>query len=131
MYLLDTNIVIFLFKKKYNVADKIKKIGMERCLISEVTVAELKYGAEKSTDPDRHRKIVNEFINDVQIIPIFDAIDIFAKEKVRLENKGTPMHDNFDVLIAATALTHDLILVTNNTKHFIQFEGLKLEDWVQ
>lgn len=42
---------------------------------------------------------------------------------------GTPMHDHFDVLIAATAMVYNLVLVTNNTRHFVVYEGLEVEDW--
>lgn len=75
--------------------------------------------------------LINELTKVIQVIPITDAIDTFAKEKISLEKKGTPMHDNFDLLIAATALTFNYILVTNNTKHFSHFSDLILEDWTQ
>jgi tRNA(fMet)-specific endonuclease VapC len=48
-----------------------------------------------------------------------------------LELKGTPIHDDFDLLIGATALHNDLTLVTDNTKHFVNFDGLKVENWIQ
>ena len=63
------------------------------------------------------------------VLPISKVLDVFASEKVRLNKAGTPMHDHFDVLIAATALVYDLVLVTNNTRHFVVYEGLEVEDW--
>lgn len=129
MYLLDTNIVIFLFKGKFGVAEKIRSVGLEQCFISEITVAELKYGAEKSSNPEFHRRIVAEFINDIQIIPIFDALDFFAKEKTRLEASGNRI-DDFDLLIGATAVVNDFVLVTNNISHLGRVQGVMIEDWV-
>ncbi len=129
MYLLDTNIVIFLFKGKFGVAEKIRSVGLEQCFISEITVAELKYGAEKSNNPEFHRRAVAEFINDIQIIPIFDALDFFAKEKTRLEASGNRI-DDFDLLIGATAVVNDFVLVTNNVAHLSRVQGIVIEDWV-
>jgi tRNA(fMet)-specific endonuclease VapC len=129
MYLLDTNIIIFLFKGKYGVAEKIRSVGLEQCFISEITVAELKYGAEKSNNPEYHRRAVTEFINDIQIIPIFDALDFFAKEKTRLEAGGNRI-DDFDLLICSTAVVNDLVLVTNNVSHLGRIQGVAIEDWV-
>jgi len=67
---------------------------------------------------------------DLTVIPIIKAIDIYAKEKVRFKKMGTPLHDEFDLIIGATAIANNLILVTDNTKHFKNFEGLKIENWV-
>lgn len=128
-YLLDTNIVIFLFKSKYNIYEKMAFVGLENCFISEITLAELKYGAEKSSDPIKSHQIVEFFSESVSVIPISKALNIFATEKIRLEKAGTPMHDNFDVLIAATAIYHNLVVVTNNVKHFKNFTNIAIEDW--
>lgn len=128
-YLIDTNIVIFLFKSKYRIHEKMAFVGLENCYISEITLAELKIGAEKSTHPIQAHAAVNVFAETVNVLPLSGVLDIFATEKVRLERVGTPMHDNFDVLLAATALYYDLIMVTNNVKHFTIFPGLPVEDW--
>lgn len=128
-YLLDTNVVIFLFKNKYQIQQKMTFVGLQNCFISEVTLAELKIGAEKSNDPAQNHQLIEVFSRTVSILPITQAIDIFAFEKVRLEKEGTPMHDNFDVLLAATALYHGLTVVTNNVKHFRFYSSLLVEDW--
>jgi tRNA(fMet)-specific endonuclease VapC len=129
-YLLDTNIIVFLFRNKHEIDKKIASCGQRNCFISEITLAELKLGAEKSSQPVHNHFLIEQLITIIQVIPITKSLDIFAKEKIRLEKRGTPMHDNFDVLIAATALYHDFTLVTNNTKHFILFQDLIMEDWV-
>lgn len=130
MYLLDTNIVIFLFKGRYEIDKKIDSIGMSNCFISEITIAELKFGAEKSNKPEYHRKVVKDFINEIQILPIINVLDTYAKEKNRLEKLGMRI-DNFDLLIGATAVVNNLVLVTNNVSHLKRIGNIKLEDWTK
>ncbi len=130
MYLLDTNIVIFLFKDRFQIADKIEKVGLENCYISEITVAELKFGAEKSDRPTYHHKIVNEFIQEISVLPIHGFLDLYAKEKARLSKAGMIIHD-FDILIGVTAIAHDLILITNNTTHLARLERIVTQDWTK
>ncbi len=87
-YLLDTNICIYFLKGKYGLNDKIQEIGLENCLLSEITIAELKYGVENSIQKERNRKNTEDFQAKFDIVPIFPALDIFAKEKSRLKSKG-------------------------------------------
>ena len=70
MYLLDTNIVIFLFKGRYKIDEKIEEVGSDNCFISEISLAELLYGAEKSNRPDYHRNLVSSFVQKIQVLPI-------------------------------------------------------------
>jgi tRNA(fMet)-specific endonuclease VapC len=128
-YLLDTNIVIFLLRSKHRIHEKIAFVGLNNCFISEITLAELKVGAEKSQDPSHSHRLVDTFADTVAVLPISNCLDVFATEKIRLEKAGTPMHDHFDVLIAATAIVHNLVMVTNNVKHFTLFSNLIIEDW--
>lgn len=129
-YLLDTNICIFFFKGRYRLDEKIRNAGINNCYISEITLAELIFGAENSGNPDKHRQIVKEFQEEIQILPIFNSLSIYGKEKARLRQAGLPI-DDFDLLIGATAVANDLILVTNNTKHFTRINDLQLEDWTE
>lgn len=129
-YLLDTNICIFFFKGKHQLSEKIESIGLDNCYISEITLAELRYGAENSNNPLKHHQIVEEFQEKIQIIPIFNSIDVYAKEKARLRKLGN-LIDDFDLLIGATAIFNDLILVTNNLKHFNRLNQLIIEDWTK
>jgi tRNA(fMet)-specific endonuclease VapC len=127
-YLLDTNIVIYFLNGKFGIKDKIRKVGINKCTISEITIAELFYGAEKSDYPEDNLKIINEFIDDITIIPIFNSIQIFGKEKARLRKIGKIISD-FDLLIGSTAIANDLLMVTHNTFEFERLDGIKLEDW--
>ena len=71
---------------------------------------------------------MTDFLTGVQILPIFHSLDMYAREKTRLQKAGTPL-DDFDLLIGVTSVTHKLTMVTNNTNHFRRISGIKLEDW--
>jgi len=128
-YLLDTNICVFFLRGKLNLDEIIKQKGRENCFISEITVIELRYGAENSDNPTKSHKSVDSFVNGLSIIPIFGSIKRYAKEKVRLRKIGKPMHDEFDLLIGVTAIENKLTLVTDNLKDFVRLDGVKIENW--
>jgi tRNA(fMet)-specific endonuclease VapC len=129
-YLLDTNICIYYIKGKYDLKEKFKSAGSESLFISEITLAELKFGVANSLAPSKNIESLKKFLTGVQILPIFDSLDVYANEKARLRKVGKPI-DDFDLLIGASALANDLVLVTNNTKHFERLTEIKLEDWTQ
>ena len=128
-YLLDTSISVFFLRGKLNLDEYIKEKGRENCFISEITVAELRYGAENSDNPSKSHKAVDSFLNGLSIIPIFGSIRRYTKEKVRLRKTGKPIHDEFDLMIGATAIENKLTLVTDNLKDFERLEGIKIENW--
>ena len=128
-YLLDTNICVFFLRGKLKLDELIKEKGRENCYISEITVVELRYGAENSDNPTQSHKAVDAFLNGLSIIPIFGCIKRYAKEKVRLRRVGKPMHDEFDLLIGVTAIENKLTLVTDNIKDFERLEGIEIENW--
>lgn len=129
-YLLDTNICIFFFKGRYNIDKKLDEVGLNNCFISVITLAELKFGSENSADPVKHRNIVKEFESKIQILPLINSLEDYAKEKARLRKLGTPV-DEFDLLIGSTAKSNNLIVVTNNIKDFNRIRGVKIEDWTK
>lgn len=129
-YLLDTNICIFYLKGRYDLEAKIEKTGWENCFISEITVAELKFGAASSDHPTKRKPVIEGFIKKVQILPIFNALDIYADEKTRLRKAGN-LIDEFDLLIGSTAVFNDLIMVTNNVSHLRRITGIMIEDWTK
>ena len=69
-------------------------------------------------------------MNGLTIVPIFGIVDSYAKHKVLLRKNGTPMHDEFDLIIGVTALANEMILVSDNTKDFRHLKELKLENWM-
>jgi tRNA(fMet)-specific endonuclease VapC len=127
-YLLDTNICAYFLNGKFDLEAKIDKAGFENCCISEITIAELKYGVAKSAHREKNRKTLEIFQLKFDILPIFPALDIYATEKARLKIKGKIL-DDFDLLIGSTAIFHNLILVTKNVSDFDRLEGISLEDW--
>lgn len=129
-YLLDTCICAFILRKKYGVKEKVDTISPSMCYISEVTVAELKYGAYKSNRTEENLKLIEEMISKINIVPFAESIEFYSKEKARLVSKGLPI-DDFDLMIAAAAHVRGLILVTENLKHFQRIEGISLENWIQ
>lgn len=128
-YLLDTNICVFFLRGKLNLDEIIREKGRENCYLSEITVVELRYGAENSDNPQKSHKAVDAFLRGLTIIPIFGSIKLYAKEKVRLREIGKPMHDEFDLLIGVTAIENKLTLVTDNIKDFEKLHGIKIENW--
>ena len=127
-YLLDTNICIYFIKGQYSLNKKILEIGEENCFISEITVAELKYGIENSKTVEVMRKIVEAFIPKFPIIPIYNSLDIYAKEKAKLRRQGL-LVDDFDILIGSTAVANNMIMVTNNVSHLSRIDNIIIEDW--
>ncbi len=115
-------------KGKFDLEAKFDKVSAENYFISEITLGELKFGIAKSEKPLKNKKTLDNFLTGVQILPIFHSLDLYAKEKARLQKAGTPI-DDFDLLIAVTSVTHKLTMVTNNTNHFKRIIGIKLEDW--
>jgi tRNA(fMet)-specific endonuclease VapC len=123
-YLLDTNICAFHLRGKLNLD------GRRHCYISEITLFELRFGAENSNSPKKHHELVSNLVKEFTILPIITCIDVYIKEKVRLRKAGTPINDEFDLLIGATAIQNNLILVTDNLKDFVNMEGIKIENWM-
>ena len=128
-YLLDTNICIYFLKGLFNLDKEIEKAGLSNCYVSEITIAELKFGAENSEHQEKNRKTVDLFLSKFTIIPIFNSLDVYAKEKTRLRKKRLPL-DDFDLLIGATAISNNLTLVTRNLSDFERLKGIDLENWV-
>lgn len=132
-YLLDTNICVFLLRGMYEVDKKINQVGLKNCYISEITVLELKYGVELLMQKDGINRSVqlNNFLEAISVIPITDALDVCAREKIRLRLAGTPADDDFDLLIGCTAVAGDMTIVTENIKHFKNIKGIKIENWIE
>jgi tRNA(fMet)-specific endonuclease VapC len=127
-YLLDTNICIYFLKGQFNLHQKIEGVGIENCYISEITIAELKYGIENSTKAEANRITLEKFQNKFTILPVFTAFDTYAKEKARLKKVGKLL-DDFDLLIGATAISNNLTLATRNVTDFERLAQIKIEDW--
>ena len=131
-YILDTSICAFYLRGKFHIDKYIDRVGWDNCYISEVTELELKIGVELLLQRDRIDKSaeLNRFLSAIRILPMSDAVNLAAKEKIRLRLAGTPCDDNFDLLIGCTSIVYDFVCVTDNTKHFEKFKGIRLENWI-
>ena len=131
-YMLDTNICIYVIKHKpESVFRKLKKIKPEDVCISSITYAELAYGVEKSSQPERNRLALSMMLSSIEIVAFDDsAADEYGEIRAGLERKGTPI-GSLDMLIAAHARSLGCTLVTNNTKEFCRVEGLEVVNWVK
>lgn len=129
-FLLDTDICIFFLKNKFFISEKIKSVKISNCYISEITIAELIYGAKKSQNYFKHISEVKKIESIFNILPIYDNFTKYADEKVRLQFNGELIPD-FDLLIGTTAIQQELILVTNNEKHFNRLNNLTIENWTK
>jgi tRNA(fMet)-specific endonuclease VapC len=131
-YLLDTNICIYIIKKQpTEVINRLSKTNINDVGISSITLSELEYGIEKSSNPNKNRIALMEFLS---VIEVYNYDDNAAKEygiiRADLEKKGSII-GSLDLLIAAHAKSMDLILVTNNENEFKRVKGLMVENWVK
>lgn len=90
----------------------------------------MKFGVENSEKKEKNQKALDNFLSGIKIVPIFHSLDLYAKEKARLRKAGNSV-DDFDLLIGATSITHNLTVVTNDTDHFQRIKGISLEDWTK
>jgi tRNA(fMet)-specific endonuclease VapC len=128
-YLIDSGIIIYSLKRDENVQDNFLKNEKIPKFISILTYGELLYGAKKS---ERVEKNLAEVYRIKSLFPIIEIdlpiIEVFSDLKAKYRKTGIVI-DDFDLLIASTALTWDQTLVTHNTRHFEKINELKIEDW--
>ena len=130
MYLLDTNICIFIKNKKpKQVLERLKSVIEKKIYISSITVAELEYGVYNSQNIQKNKIALVEFLAPFEILDFNDKdAEDFGRLRAQLKKEGR-LIGPYDMLIAAQAISHNLILVTNNTEEFSRVKGLRLEDW--
>ena len=128
-YLLDTSIIAFLFRKAYNIGNRLRELDSDQCFVSEITSAELTYGAYHSDRVSENLMMIERLESLVDVLPISSAIDEYGKQKDILVKSGRMIED-FDLLIGCTAVANGMIMVTDNTKHFSRIHGIQLENWV-
>ena len=130
MYMLDTNTCIYIIKKRpMKALRRFEQVPNDRICISVVTLTELKYGVERSSEIERNQRVLDEFASRLSVWSWDeDAAMHYGRIRRRLEQKGVPI-GNMDLLIAAHALSRKCTLVTNNLKEFKRVPGLKTENW--
>ena len=129
-YLLDTNIVIYVIKRRPIEVLATFNENSTRMAISVITLAELLHGAEKSSQPAANLAVVEDFCSRLVVLPYAEkAAQHYGAIRTSLEKIGQPIGVN-DLHIAAHARSEGLILVTNNEKEFAKVPALQLENWV-
>lgn len=131
MYMLDTNICIYIIKKRpANLLEKFNTIPPSTLCISTITYAELQYGVERSSSKKMNQRILADFVAHLDVQPWdVEAARQYGKIRTSLEKRGKPI-GNMDLLIAAHALSQQCILVSNNLREFSRIRGLQCENWV-
>lgn len=128
-YLLDTNICIFFLQGKYGIKEKIQQVGRKNCYISEISIAELLYGAAYSGS-SKHSHDVEIILESLTVVPIYDSLPTYAETKASLRRSGQ-MIEEFDMLIGSSAVHHGYVMVTENTDHFERIPNIEIENWVE
>ncbi len=131
MYMLDTNICVYLLKTHSKKLQQKFRVHRDLC-ISAVTWAELCYGVENSPPSRRgaRRRQLGEFVRRLLVLPLEkDAGSVYGQVRARLRKDGAMVGAN-DLLIAAHAIAASCTLVTNNEREFGRIDGLKIENWI-
>jgi len=129
-YLLDTNICIYVIKRRpIEVLSRFNEAA-GRLAISSITLSELLHGAEKSQQIAKNLTAVDDFCSRLDVLPYAEtAAAHYGDIRADIERKGTPIGVN-DIHIAAHARSEGLVLVTNNDREFKRVAGLRVENWV-
>src|SRR5688572_12816040 len=127
-FMLDTDSVSFILRGEGGVGARLTTHAPSEVCLSAMSLSELRFGADKRRAKRLH-KLIDTFIATIQVVS-FDAAaaTMFGRVCAALRSKGTPI-GILDTLIAAHAMSLNLTLVTNNTKHFKQVHGLKTQNW--
>lgn len=129
-YMLDTNIVIYVIKRKPIELLDLFNLHAGQMSISSITLAELLHGAEKSAKPEHNMRQVEDFISRLEVLEYgIKAAAHYGSIRASLEKQGTPIGVN-DLHIAGHARSEGFILVTNNMREFERVDGLCVENWV-
>ncbi len=131
-YLIDTNICIYIMNKRpIGIIHKFKQFDVGEIGVSTITVSELQYGVSKSKNRRLNKQRIEEFLFPLEILPYDEiAATIYGDIRVQLEKRGEPIGP-LDLLIAAHALSRNLVLISNNEKEFKRVKNLKVENWVK
>lgn len=128
-FILDTDTWIEFFHHRGTIAEHIAATPANEIYASEISIAELTYGALHSKNVERHLQEPKEIEKTFSVLPLNDWGSDYAKLRLALTRQGLVIGD-FDILIAVTALQNDLTVVTHNIKHFRMMPGVQCVDWV-
>ena len=130
-YILDTNICIYLIKKRpAKVFEKFQQCQIGQICISAITLSELELGVSNSAQPQKNQMALYQFLIPIDILDYpCGAAQYYGELRSHLKQRGSPIGAN-DLLIAAHALSLNIPIVTNNTKEFNRVPNLQIENWI-
>jgi tRNA(fMet)-specific endonuclease VapC len=130
-FLIDTNICIYIMNNHPpEVTRRFKNTEVGDVGVSSITISELQYGISKSKRKKENQQRLDEFLIPFEILPYDEIASIcYGEIRAKLEERGVVIGP-LDLLIAAQALSRELVLITNNEKEFKRIQSLKVEDWV-
>ncbi|CAI0748803.1 tRNA(fMet)-specific endonuclease VapC [Serratia entomophila] len=129
-HMLDTNIVIYIIKRRPLAVLDVFNQHAGKMVISSITYAELMHGVEKSAQPVVNSRVVEDFVSRLDVLDYGDkAAAHYGNIRATLERLGTPIGVN-DLHIAGHARSEGLVLVTNNLHEFERVDGLRVENWL-
>ena len=129
-YMLDTDIIIYTFKNRPARVREVFKQHSGQMAISAVTLGELIYGAETSSQPERNLNDIEGMTARLEVLPFDDLAALhFGQVRAELAKAGTPIGP-YDLMIAGHARASGLVLVSNNVDEFKRVPGLRIENWV-
>lgn len=130
-YLLDTNIVIYVIRRRPIEVMETFNLNANRMAISVITLSELLHGAEKSSFPEKNLSVVEDFCSRLEVLDYTaKAAQHYGSIRSALEKVGQPIGEN-DLHIAAHARSEGLVLVTNNEREFQKVPALQIENWIK
>lgn len=131
-FLLDTNACVEIIRRRsQRVLARLRKCRVGAVGISSITYGELHYGVCRSSDPLRNLIALTQFCAALHIAPFDDrAAASYGRVRADLEHLGRPVGP-LDTLIAAHALSLNVVLVTDNQREFIRIPGLRLQNWLR
>lgn len=129
-YLLDTNACIsYINGQAPSLREMFHSKAFSEIVVSSISKAEMYFGSQKSQRPERSRAEQDGFFQNIGSLPFYDAAaEEYGSIRAYLERRGTPIGPH-DMLIAAIARAHGLVVVTHNVREFMRIPGLNVEDW--
>ncbi len=129
-YMLDTNICIYIIRgKPPQLLQKLTAYPVSDIAVSSITIAELQFGVERSSQPQQNQLALNQFLIPLNILDFdYEAASSYGSIRADLETRGLQI-GSLDTLIAAHAFSRNLVIVTNNVREFSRVPGLTVEDW--
>lgn len=130
MRILDTDVCIEILRGNRDVIHR-REETVDTIRTTWITAAELYYGAARSSAPEANRHLVGRFLTTLDVVQLDQlSVETFGRIKATLEGEGSRLAD-FDLLIAAAALSRAAVLVTGNRRHYERVAGLEIEDWIR